>query len=741
MPAAANPPGPPTLLTCLPLLSSSGFAPNLDRLPFLSSTFSRATARLPAFASLPYGPRGRTRLMACARSRNLKTAQLLLLAVGGPSGAAAWDSPPGGSSHLATCALLEALDGPSCPPSVAMVELLLKNGASVNGRNEDGATLLVVACQQRRQRAIAALLARGADVNAADVYGSTPLIWAVGKGLGEVAANLIRSGASPSAADNHGNTPLHWAAEAGLDDIIKTLLASRGVDRNARNADGQTPAHRISSRAAEPEAVAKGLFDMFGLLSLHTLMQGKVDLVATDAEGCTPLHRSLEVSDELSALELIGRLGPAACAAADKRGRTPLGIACNRGLVRPALLLLDGGVDATPEHPGGAWRATTDPASRALLLEAFSVNRESPHSLGGPSRNMPLWRGDKKGTVPPPAGLIALFGALADVMVGHAPRGLPHEGGAVGEEGGLARAAAASAAAARPGAAATGVPGGPGSTRGGGLMSRATILGYMALRLTLSELPQPALMLVAKGGADVVTPVAFVEEGGSNTILLEACRLNFDLLALAAAERGADVNAVDLEGRSAIRLASYFSSFNLISFLVGKGANPNAATDELTGDTPLLVACRANHDRAVRSLLAAGADPSAANKKGYTPLIQALMRHNYELAVAIINAGANCDPPVTHDGWTPIQCALFSMNEPVSLLLLERGASPGKGKMRGAAPIHMAVRANFPKVVRKLIDMGADVNAPDMDGDRPYGYAMSVGMKGIAKMIAEAGGR
>jgi ankyrin repeat protein len=58
-----------------------------------------------------------------------------------------------------------------------------------------------------------------------------------------------------------------------------------------------------------------------------------------------------------------------------------------------------------------------------------------------------------------------------------------------------------------------------------------------------------------------------------------------------------------------------------IAFLVGVGADPNAASKR--GVTPLHIAVRTRCASAVRTLLGLGADPTRTNKNGSTPMLLA----------------------------------------------------------------------------------------------------------------------
>jgi ankyrin repeat protein len=83
--------------------------------------------------------------------------------------------------------------------------------------------------------------------------------------------------------------------------------------------------------------------------------------------------------------------------------------------------------------------------------------------------------------------------------------------------------------------------------------------------------------------------------------------------------RGADVNATDNSGRSALSAATVMETNTVFITLLGEhGANVNA--QDSSGQTALMNASEMCRDWEIKALLAVGADPSFADKKGRTAL-------------------------------------------------------------------------------------------------------------------------
>ena len=82
---------------------------------------------------------------------------------------------------------------------------------------------------------------------------------------------------------------------------------------------------------------------------------------------------------------------------------------------------------------------------------------------------------------------------------------------------------------------------------------------------------------------------------------------------------GADVNATQVDGTTALHWAAYYDDAETAALLVKAGANVNAANRY--GVPPLALACTNGNAAVVRLLLEAGADANATMKGGETVLM------------------------------------------------------------------------------------------------------------------------
>lgn len=111
--------------------------------------------------------------------------------------------------------------------SPRMVKLLLAHGAKVNLQTKDGSTALMIDAISFRTGELNALLAAGADVNARDHNGKTAFMCAVDS-LADVPDEdavkaLLAAGADVNAKDNQGKTALRYALNENETDYIPFL--------------------------------------------------------------------------------------------------------------------------------------------------------------------------------------------------------------------------------------------------------------------------------------------------------------------------------------------------------------------------------------------------------------------------------------------------------------------------------------------------------------------------------------
>jgi ankyrin repeat protein len=118
--------------------------------------------------------------------------------------------------------------------STACTRLLLRAGADVNARANDGANALHGASYNGRVHAAKLLIAAGADLRARTTNGFTPLRLAIFKGQREVALTLLRASAAITALPTKRIKPENEALQDYMIDIIDTGGWNAKVERHRR---------------------------------------------------------------------------------------------------------------------------------------------------------------------------------------------------------------------------------------------------------------------------------------------------------------------------------------------------------------------------------------------------------------------------------------------------------------------------------------------------------------------------
>lgn len=111
----------------------------------------------------------------------------------------------------------------------------------------------------------------------------------------------------------------------------------------------------------------------------------------------------------------------------------------------------------------------------------------------------------------------------------------------------------------------------------------------------------------------------------------------------ALAEPGTTIiNTRDVStGETALHIVTARRDTTWISFLLGKGADPNIR--DAKGQTPLVVATNLGFVEGMELLIAGGARVDEPNSTGETPLISAVHRRDIAMMRVLLKAGANPD--------------------------------------------------------------------------------------------------
>jgi ankyrin repeat protein len=412
------------------------------------------------------------------------------------------------------------------------VARLLGQGADVNGRQGDGATALSWAAHWDDHEIADRLIAAGADANAANDLGVTPLALACTNASARMANRLLEAGADPNRAQTTGETPLMRASFTGNLDLVRLLLG-RGADPNQAALETRQTALMWAVSEKHPANV-------------RALLDAKADIGARSAGGFTPLLFAARVGDVESARVLLD-----AGADVNDRGRdnnSALVVAVASRHEALAALLLERGAD--PNANGAGYHALHAAASRNLLraiedLLAYGADpnvrlRTAPATIFGPGRG-------SGSEVPPLEGAKASPSGFAGSFAGATPFWIGAKNVNV-EAMRLLRAGGAD----------------PSLTNGN----------------------QTTALMAAAGLTQVQGPRAQrgdVSQFYSNWSEADAVESAAYLL-----DSGADVDAVNASGQTALHGAAYMGGNKVVELLLRRGARVNV--QDAQGQTPYRIA-------------------------------------------------------------------------------------------------------------------------------------------------------
>lgn len=254
----------------------------------------------------------------------------------------------------------------------ARIQSLLAERVDVNAAQPGGMTALHWAAEKNDANTAALLLKAGAHANATNRYGISPLWLAARNGNAPIIEALLAAGADPNTRQRGGETVLMVAARSGNLDSVKALV-KHGADVNARENRGQTS---VMWASAEGHAGVVDFLIQSGADFRTPLDGGFTPLFFAIREGRAEvvevlLKAGVDVTEAMKPKRRAGR-GP-------QPGMTPLLMAVENGHFELAIRLVKAGAD--PNDQRGGYTA----------LHAISWVRKPDHGEGEDGQ-------------PPPAG-------------------------------------------------------------------------------------------------------------------------------------------------------------------------------------------------------------------------------------------------------------------------------------------------------------------------------------------------
>lgn len=204
--------------------------------------------------------------------------------------------------------------------------------------------------------------------------------------------------------------------------------------------------------------------------------------------------------------------------------------------------------------------------------------------------------------------------------------------------------------------------------------------------------------------------------------LREAAKLGQVDVVRALLAQGADVNAKDTHGGSALEAAAFAGNADIALVLLERGAEVNSK--DKYGNTALMCAAFNSKTDVVRLLLKRGADIHAKANNGDTALLMAAKFEGREDVVRVLLDGGADVSAKDEAGFTALLAAAYAGKPDVVRLLLDRGAKVNaECDNNGYTALMWAALKGKADTVKVLLDKGADINSVNADGDTALSLA------------------
>jgi len=640
---------------------------------------------------------------------------------------------------------------------IERLQLMLQCGVSVDAADYDKRSCIHVASSMGNVRVIEALIAHSSNTCLRDRWGRTPLAEAVREGHAKVVAVLLASKAELNFDEAKMSGELCELARAGDVERVKLLL-SCGIDANAADYDKRTCLHLASSvgnlrvvqalldhsvdvnfadrwgGTALGDAVREGHREVANLLIEHGAILGYDD--ATASEALTELARGGDL-DKVKLL-LLGKCNPDVT---DYDKRSCLNLAATTGNVHVVEALLDAGASINCVD---RWGVT--PLADAVR-EGHNKLATMLHERGGE--------------------LMYDEESMAKVLCKRARHGdlnglevLVQVGCSVNSTG----------------------------TDGRSCLHAAAVAGNRILTLRLIELGARMDVRDKYG----VTPLALAVREAARTVALalveRGAELKYDkataaheLCAMARTGDvegirllvigGADVNAVDYDGRTCLHVAAFHGNLAVVQILFKlRKEQLEPSPVDRWGGTPLSDALQENHLRVAELLFEHKATLSCQDdlaslklsthaRKGELEQMRALIKYGYSvkckdydsrtalhaaagennlhIVQLVLREGADVNVTDWH-GHTPLDEAVARENTKIAQVLRLNGAK--RGEQHSPSELGHVVRTGRLDKLEEFVQNGCDVNAKDDDGRTALHLAAGYGYLHLVEYLVRQAG-
>jgi len=200
--------------------------------------------------------------------------------------------------------------------------------------------------------------------------------------------------------------------------------------------------------------------------------------------------------------------------------------------------------------------------------------------------------------------------------------------------------------------------------------------------------------------------------------------------------RGADPDAADEGGMTALMHAAESGDLKMMQLLVLNGADPDLTRMERT--TPLMIAVLNQQFEAAHYLLQKGADPDARDDYAATPLLYAAAVNDYQIADLLLFYGAS-DTIGDRAGNNPLMTAVFFNHIETADVLLQNDLDPDTRDLMGNTPLMIASQQGNTDMVSLLLEYDAEMEAVNQENYTALAHAILFRNPKTARLLMDSG--
>ena len=565
---------------------------------------------------------------------------------------------------------------------------LIQRGADINARDAGGASALIWAADSGDLKLLKLLAGYGADINASDNQGASALMWAAYKGNENAVKLLIEAGALKDSRNLEGHTPLMAACFNSHSGAVRALLdygcdvraadyAGNGVLAYAKNSGCGDIAEMITGHI-DSSAEAKDKKNAIGDIIFDTL----ADCGVTDA---FELIRAAVTANKKAVRNIIESADSAdascsrfikACAAGnydlarkmidikidinarDRRGYSALIWAVDKKRERITDLLLENGADANLSDSYGY-----SPLIWAIERNDLCCVRKLIDYKAD------IDRADNNGITPLMWTVIKKRHDIARQLI-----------------------------------------------KSGCDTGKFDHKGYSALSYAIEKKLDNFIELTAAASEKSV-----IDNPLPRPLILWAAARSRTALIKLAVTRGAELNAKDEYGRTALMHCINSRNIDAVALLINSGADINLCDN--SGAGALIYAVNNWFYDIARLLLEAGADYTIKDNRQKTAMDYAVDKNYNTIIEMLIDAGADVNARI-YDGSTLLAWSVCCKNTALARYLIYKGADINTGDIKNNTALMRAAENGHLEMVKILMESGADAAAKNSDGETAYDLAV-----------------